>query len=63
MVLVYINLFDQFSGSVDSVHVARRHRSSPYPIISVAEAVEKVLSHCDHVGTENVKYTGNKQQV
>ena len=47
-----------FSGSVDDSKVARRHRISPYPLISVDEAVQIVLKHADLQATEKIYFKG-----
>ena len=51
-------LLDDFSGSVDDSKVARRHRISPYPLISVDEAVQIVLKHADLQATEKIYFKG-----
>lgn len=47
-----------FAGQVDVSRVAYRPRESPYPMISVSEAVETVLEHATLLSEETVTFTG-----
>ena len=42
------------TSRVDTSKVARRARQSPFPMITVRQAQEMVLSHCGSIGTEVV---------
>lgn len=50
----YIKVLD--AGEVDATKVAHRPRESPYPIITVEEAVSTVIKHTHVLGTEEVFY-------
>jgi gephyrin len=41
---------------VDTSNIAGRDRISPWPMISVKEAQDMVLNHCDALGTETVAF-------
>ena len=47
------------SGVVDVSKVAYRPRESPYPLISVEEAVDTVLNEAFVLGPEQVYFKGN----
>lgn len=47
-----------FLGSVDESRVARRMRKSPFPIISVEEALRIVMHETDVCGAETISYLG-----
>ena len=55
-------LFDVFHvqslGAVDVSKVAHRARESPYPLITVDEAVDIVLEESTLLGKEEVYYKG-----
>jgi hypothetical protein len=44
------------SGDVDDTKVAYRPRESPYPLITVDEAVSTVMKHTELLGTEEIFY-------
>ena len=48
------------SGAVDESRVARRHRTSPYPLISVEEAINSVLKHSDIQPAQTVHFKGKR---
>lgn len=48
---------------VDSGKIAGRHRESPFPMITVKEAQDIVLSHCKSLGTETVYFTDGLGRV
>lgn len=43
-----------FVGEVDLGKIAYRPRESPYPLVSVDEAVNMVIQRADVLGTEEV---------
>ena len=42
---------------VDAANIAGRARTSPFPMISVEEAQKIVLSHCQTLGTKQIRFT------
>ena len=45
-------------GGVDTSKVAHRARTSPYPLISVDEAIGTVLDNCTPLPVEDVCFKG-----
>ena len=48
---------------MDSGNVAGRPRESPYPMITVQEAQNVVLSHCGTLGTELIHFSDTLGRV
>ena len=47
-----------FTGQVDVSQVAYRPRESPFPMISVDEAVATVMEHAQTLSEKTVNFTG-----
>ena len=57
-IISHIRCLCVFLGQVDASRVAYRPRESPYPMITVDQAIAIVMEHAQPLPEETIKFTG-----